>query len=151
MNLCVLIFLVPCAANVFAADNKEMHDRRQRAAPAFNDGILLVQARSSLDFIADGFRQNPTIHYFTGLENTVGAVFAIDGKSGESWLFLPTDLPTGLQPEVVPGVDAAKRLGIEHVVDWSELVGFLAQRAAWPLPLSYADDSLTVSDLPPNS
>ena len=153
MNLCVLMLLVSCASNIFAADNKEMHDRRQRAAAAFSDGILVIHARSSMEFTADGFRQDPAFYYFTGLENTVGAVFAIDGKSGESWLFLPTDPPflkSGLQPEVVPGVDAAKRLGIEHVVDWSELVGFLAQRAASPLLLYYADDSLTFSDLPPN-
>jgi Aminopeptidase P, N-terminal domain len=131
-NLCVLMFLISCAANVFAADNNEMHDRRQRAAAAFSDGILIIHARSSLDFAADGFRQDPVFYYFTGLENTVGAVLAIDGKSGESWLFLPTDPPflkLGRQPEVVPGVGAANRLGIEHVVDWSELVGFVAQRA----------------------
>jgi len=33
-----------------------------------------------------------------------------------------------LQPEVTPGPEAAKRLGIEHVEDWSELEQFLAQQ-----------------------
>src|SRR5260370_1182370 len=120
-NFCVLILLVSSATNVFAADNKEMHDRRQRAAAAFPDGILFVHAHSSFDINADGFRQDPIFYYFTGLENTVGAVFAIEGKSGESWLFLPTDPPflkSGLQPDVVPGVKAEKRLGIRHVVGW---------------------------------
>jgi hypothetical protein len=48
-------------------------------------------------------------------------LFAIDGKSGESWLFLPSKPPfakSGLQPEVAPGAEAVKQLGIEHVVDW---------------------------------
>ncbi|MCU1340925.1 MAG: Xaa-Pro aminopeptidase [Candidatus Acidoferrum typicum] len=152
-NLCVLILLLSSAANVFAADIKEMHDRRQRAAAAFPDGILFVHAHSSLDITADGFRQNPIFYYFTGLENTVGAVFAIEGKSGECWLFLPTHPPfvkSGLQPEVVPGVDAAKRLGVEHVVDWFELEGFLAQRADSPLRIYYADDPSAFDELPPN-
>jgi hypothetical protein len=35
----------------------------------------------------------------------MGAVLAIDGRSGESWLFLPSQPPSlriGLQPEVQP-------------------------------------------------
>jgi len=53
---------------------------------------------------ADGFRQDPFCYYFAGLANTVGAVLAIDGKSGESWLFLPSNPPfarLGLQPEAI--------------------------------------------------
>ena len=34
--------------------------------------------------------RTPFFYYFTGLGNTVGAVLAIDGRSGESWLFLPS-------------------------------------------------------------
>src|ERR1700688_4082838 len=99
-------------------------ERRQRAATALHDGILLLHAKSTLDFAADGFRQEPFFYYFTGLGNTVGAVLAIDGKSGESWLFLPSRPPFlkgGLQPEAQPGAEAAKVLGFEHVVDWSEM------------------------------
>src|SRR5580704_783403 len=69
-------------------------ERRQRAATALRDGILLLHAKSTLDFDADGFRQEPSFYYFTGLENTVGAVLAIDGKTGESWLFLPSRGPS---------------------------------------------------------
>jgi Xaa-Pro aminopeptidase len=151
-NLCVLLLLIS-GASLFAADNNEMHERRKRGAETFSDGILFVHARSSLDFTADGFRQDPVFYYFTGLENTVGAVFAIDGKTGESWLFLPSDPPLlkrGLQPEVVPGNDAARHLGIDHVVDWSELVDFIEKRSASPLRLYYADDSFGAYELPPN-
>src|SRR5215831_6676726 len=85
------------------AENAETRDRRQRAATAFHDGILLVHAKSQLDSTADGFRQDPYFYYFSGLQNTVGALFVIDGKSGESWLFLPSKPPLakiGLPPEV---------------------------------------------------
>ena len=134
-----------------AADSSVLRERRQRADSAFHDGILLLHASSELSITGDGFRQNPFFYYFTGLENTVGAILAIDGASGESWLFLPSSPPyakSGLQPEVQPGSEAAKRLGIEHVVDWSELNSFLASRAKAKKPLYYANDSGTFPGLP---
>lgn len=100
---------------------------------------------------ADGFRQDPFFFYFTGLENTVGAVLAIDGKSGESWLFLPSKPPflrSGLKPEAEPGTESAKRLNIEHVVDWSELESFLSSRSSQTLLLYYADDGSRFAELP---
>jgi Xaa-Pro aminopeptidase len=125
--------------------------RRQRAAAAFPDGVLLLHAQSQMSLTADGFRQAPFFFYFTGLENTVGAVLAIDGRSGESWLFLPSKPPfasSGLSPEVQPGPDAAKRLAIEHVVDWSELEGFLASRAGHAMPLYYGNEPFAFAELP---
>jgi hypothetical protein len=83
------------------------------------------------DESSDGFRQDPAFYYFTGLENTVGAILAIDGRSHESWLFLRSPTPPELSVagpagfEGSPGSDAVKRAGIEHVVDWSELANFL--------------------------
>lgn len=129
-----------------------MKDRRLRAAKVFHDGILLLHASSRMDVSADGFHQDAYFYYLTGLENTVGALFAIDGKSGESWLFLPTHPPfqrRGLQPEAVPGADSAKRLEMEHVADWAELEPFLAQRASAGIRLYYADDSSSFEQLPP--
>jgi Xaa-Pro aminopeptidase len=135
------------------SESTVVRERRQRAAAEFRDGILLLHASSELDPAADGFRQDPFFYYFTGLGNTVGAVLAIDGKSGESWLFLPSNPPflrLGLQPEVQPGPEAAKRLGIEHVVDWSELEGFLASHAGQAPPLYYGDEQSRVAELPAN-
>src|SRR5271168_5666579 len=106
----IVLIGVTCMAT---SENTVARERRQRAAAAFRDGILLLHANSELDLTADGFRQDPLFYYFTGLGNTVGAVLAIDGKSGESWLFLPSEPPflrAGLQPEVQPGPDAVKRL-----------------------------------------
>jgi Xaa-Pro aminopeptidase len=135
------------------AENTVVHERRQRAAAAFRDGILLLHASSELSLSSDGFRQDPIFYYFTGLGNTVGAMLAIDGRAGESWLFLPSKPPfaeIGLQPEVRPGPEAAKRLAMEHVVDWSELEVFLASHVSQAPPLFYGDDPSKFYELPAN-
>jgi Xaa-Pro aminopeptidase len=144
------IAVVGCFAAA-QAENPSTMGRRQRALKEFHDGVLLLHASSMLDLTSDGFRQDPFFYYFTGLENTVGALLAIDGNRGESWLFLPSNPPyqkRGLQPEVQPGVEAAKRMGLEHVVDWSELESFLATRAGTSQYLYYAEDVPKFADLP---
>src|SRR6202158_4761009 len=100
--LAVVLLGSTCMA---ASENTVLRERRQRAAAAFPDCIVVFHANSGLDLTADGFRQDPYFYYFTGLENTVAAVLAIDGKAGETWLFLPSHPPylkSGLKPEVQP-------------------------------------------------
>jgi Xaa-Pro aminopeptidase len=147
-----ILLLATTCAFVLASDTDEFKSRRRRAADSFSDGILMVHATSALDLAADGFRQDAVFYYLTGLENTVGAFLAIDGRSRESWLFLPTRPPysQSFPPEGVAGSDATKRAGIEHVVDWSELESFLAKRGGSPIPLYYVPQSLSVGELPPN-
>lgn len=149
----LLIAIVAFAFSLIAAgQNNPLRERRDRAAKAFHDGVLLLHGSSTIDSSMDGFRQDPAFYYFTGLGNTVGAILAIDGRSGESWLFLPSPSPflkLGLQPEVTPGSESEKRLAIEHVVDWSELNAFLSTRAAQNVPLYYGGDS-RFAELPPN-
>ena len=72
--LAIVLIGLTCTAT---SQNTVVHERRQRAAAAFRDGILLFHASSELDLTADGFRQEPFFYYFTGLGNTVGAVLAI--------------------------------------------------------------------------
>jgi len=86
----ILSIVLAGTTSMATSENGIARERRQRAAAAFHDGILLFHASSELNITADGFRQDPFFHYFTGLGNTVGAIFAIDGKAGESWLFLST-------------------------------------------------------------
>src|SRR5580698_9576578 len=120
-------WMVAAVALLSVAQSADFAERRQRAANEFHDGILLLHASSELNASADGFHQDPYFYYFTGLENTVGALLAIDGNSNESWLFLPSHPPflrSGLQPEVKAGADAEKNLALKHVVDWDELKGF---------------------------
>jgi Xaa-Pro aminopeptidase len=145
----VLLLLIAACAS---AQNDALAERRHRAAKVFHDGVLLLHASSAMDISADGFRQDPYFFYFTGLENTIGAVVAIDGKKGESWLFLPTNPPyqkRGLTPEIQPGGDAAKQHGFEHVVDWSELEAFLKAHSSTPEPLYYSEDFPKYAELPP--
>src|SRR5580704_8377215 len=126
-------------------------ERRQRAATALRDGILLLHAKSTLDFDADGFRQEPSFYYFTGLENTVGAVLAIDGKTGESFFFCchrEVRQRGGLALEAQPGAEAAKLLGFEHVVDWSEMEPFFSGRAAQASVLYFANAEFKSPELP---
>lgn len=149
----VLAILLGGAICATAAQPSVQPERRQRAASVFRDGILLLHASSTLDLAADGFRQDPYFYYFTGLGNTVGAVLAIDGKSGESWLFLPSNPPflkRGLQPEAQPGAVGAQQLGIAHVVDWSEMESFFSRRAAQSPVLYFADAGVEFDELPAN-
>lgn len=148
----ILLSLI-ASANARGTDTTVLRERRQRAAKQFHDGVLLVHALSRLDIAADGYRQDPYFYYLTGLENSIGAIFAIEGKSGESWLFLPSKPPfmkSGLKPPVTPGPEAARALGIDHVVDWSELQGFLAASASSPLLIYYPDDPSGFDEMPAN-
>jgi Xaa-Pro aminopeptidase len=126
-----------------------LQQRRQHAAAAFSDGTLLLHARSFADYTSDGFRQDPAFYYFTGLESTVGAILAIDGRSRQSWLFLPTRAPLGSLEGSIAS-EAVKHAGIEHVSDWSGLAGFLEKSATTPNTLYYAAVVYSVPDLPPN-
>ena len=133
-----------------AADQHEFEARRQRAASAFSDGILLVHARSAVDDETDGFRQDSAFYYFTGLENTPGAILAIDGRSRTSWLFLPTHSTYWRirPPEISPGSGSVQTSGIQHVVDWSELERFLAAASSSRTKLYYVSQR-ALAELPP--
>ncbi len=149
----LLPFLLAIASACALAQSNTLIARRQRAAAAFHDGILLLHASVNMDAWTDGFHQDPYFLYFTGLENTVGALLAVDGRKGESWLFLPTNPPylkQGLLPEIRPGTDRAKQQGFDHIVDWSELEAFLKQHSSTPQALYYVEDYPKFADLPPH-
>ncbi len=151
---CLVALILGAIANSGAADKATLQGRRHRAATTFHDGILLIHANSRIDIAADGFRQDPYFYYLTGQENAVSALLAIEGKSGESWLFLPSKPPfakLGLKAPLVPGRDAAQQSGIDHVVDWTELDSFLAARSTSSAPLYYAKDGLAdFEEMPAN-
>jgi Xaa-Pro aminopeptidase len=143
------------STHAWGSDKSATHDRLQRAAAAFSDGILLIHANSGVDFAADGFRQDPYFYYFTSLENARGAILAVVGKSGESWIFLPPPQhfpppQNSDQSNARTGPEAARELGVDHVVDWSEFKEFLEQHGSTSLPLYYVLDSPSVAALPSN-
>src|SRR5690242_7109049 len=142
-NRAALFLLAAAAQFLFGADQRELESRRRRAASVFADGILQVHARSAVDQAADGFRQDPAFYYFTGLENTSGAILAMDGPSHESWLFLPDRALYSRIP--IPGVPAdslaVKQTGIDKVVNLSELEGLLTRNEASGRRLYYIAQS----------
>lgn len=145
--------MVTTVAFLSVAQSADFAERRQRAANEFHDGILLLHASSEFNASADGFHQDPYFYYFTGLENTVGALLAIDGKSNESWLFLPSHpsfLKSGLPPEVKAGPGAERSLELQHVVDWDELKGFFASHSAEKVSLYFASGAFHFAELPGN-
>jgi len=124
--LAILAALV-AARQLCGADVKEWKERRQRAATAFSDGVLLLHANTTMGFVSDGYREEAAFYYLTGLEDAPGTILAIVGKSGESWLFVPAAESAG-GAETKPGEEAARKVGLEHVVDWKELQGFLTEQ-----------------------
>jgi len=126
-----LALLIPIsmlsALKLCGADINEWKERRERAAKVFSGGMLLLHSKTDTDFLADGYREDAAFYYLTGLENSPGAILAIVGKSAETWLFVPPSGPTRVA-EIRPGEEAARRLGMDHVVDWKELEPFLSGR-----------------------
>lgn len=108
-------------------DVKEMKERRQRAATVFSDGVLLLHSKTTTDFLSDGYREEPAFYYLAGLEDSPGTILAIVGKSGESWLFVQPAESRG-SAETTTGEDSVRKVGIDHLVDWKELQGFLTDQ-----------------------
>jgi Xaa-Pro aminopeptidase len=150
-----LALLLATTIRTPAADKAELRERRQRAAVLFHDGIVLVHGESMTGYSADGFHQNPLFFYFTGLQNTQGGILAIDGRSGESWLFLPSQplfydtRAPGISP-LPEGAQEMKETGVEHLLDWSQLKNFLAAQFKVPTKLYYRADPATIPQLPPD-
>src|SRR5271155_3394093 len=148
--LCVFLLGFFAITATKATDRAELKERRQRAAKAFPDGVLLLHSRAAIEYEADGYRENPAFFYLTGLENAQPAILAIDGKSGESWLFIAeVQMRTGGEAnwEVKPGGESAEHLGIEHVEDWTKLEKFLGDRARSGTKVYY---QRAEEELPPN-
>jgi Xaa-Pro aminopeptidase len=113
--------------------------RRERAMQGAADAILLVRSRPSpMAPNEDGFRQAPAFYYLTGLSNAVGALLVLDSTRRETWLFVPEagrlpgfgSLMHAPYAYVELGPESAARLGIEHVVSWSDFAAFLDRRLA---------------------
>ncbi len=134
------------ARQLSGADLKELKERRQRAATAFSDGVLLLHSKTTMDFLSDGYREEAAFYYLTGLEDSPGTMLAIVGKSGESWLFVPAAGSKG-GAETMPGEEAARKVDLDHVVDWKEMQGFLADQTSLGAKIYYKPE---VAMLPEN-
>lgn len=119
-----LLFMALFAAPSWSADSGACKERRQRASKAFSGGILLLHSKTTTNDPDDGYREEPAFFYLTGLENSPSAILAVDGESGDSWLFLDTKR----SGDIRAGGEAERNLDIQHVVDWRELEDFLTRR-----------------------
>jgi len=62
-----------------------------------------------------------------------GAILAVEGASGDNWLFL--DLKRS--GDIRPGAKSERKLDIQHVADWRDLGSFLARRIATGAAIYY--------------
>jgi hypothetical protein len=145
-RLLVIMAAFVAARQLCGADVKEWKERRQRAAAAFSDGVLLLHSNTTMSFLSDGYREEAAFYYLTGLEDSPGTILAIAGKSGESWLFVPPG-ESKAGAETKPGEEAARKVGLDHVVDWKEMQGFLTEQTKAGAKIYYKPE---VAMLPEN-
>ena len=119
------------------ADQEECKERRQRASKAFSDGVLLLHSKTITYDADDGYREEAAFYYLTGLENSPSVILAIEGKSGDSWLFLNTKR----LGDVRPGAEAERKLDMQRVVDWSQLDDFLTRQIATGAVIYFEPDT----------
>ena len=133
----IIVVVVCSAAQAGQTTAATFRARRDRAMVAASDALVLVRSRSSvMAENEDGFRQNPTFYYLTGLENAIGCVLVMDARRHESWLFVPSPGQLNgfgryMHPPygyVEPGPASAERLGLDHVVRWDEFAAFIDRR-----------------------
>lgn len=113
--------------------------RRDRLMQGAPDGLVLVRSRSKvMAENEDGFRQDPTFYYLTGLDNALGALLVLDSRRHESWLFVPApgQLPrigSLMHPPyayVEAGEASAAHLGLDRIITWDEFERFVDRRLA---------------------
>ncbi len=136
----LLVAIAPSVAAQSEASTLALAARRLQVLAAYPDAIVLVRSRADeMTINSSGIRQAATFAYYTGLPNALGAVLAFDGRRKEMWLFVPDPgaLPGGFAKAfrapygyVAIGSETARRTGIDHVVSWRELDGYLARRLA---------------------
>src|SRR4030095_8718605 len=130
---------IPQSPSVSTTSTATFRARRDRLMQTASDALVLIRSRSKLmEENEDGFRQNASFYYLTGLENAVGALLVLDSRRQESWLFVPSSgqLPrigSLMRPPyayVESGPSSCSRLGLDHVVVWDEFAPFIDRRLA---------------------
>jgi len=118
-----------CATVLFtdAFPPEEFASRRTRVMAQIGDGAAIVQGAAEIPAYLK-FRQNNQFFYLTGVE-VPRAIAIIDGKTKQTTLFLPprderAERAEG--PMLVPGPEAEKLTGIEHVLPREEFATALA-------------------------
>jgi Xaa-Pro aminopeptidase len=149
--LLLLLTALPCVVSA-QIEMPEYQARRRSAMEKCADGLILLHAVSGFKHWDEfGLHQDANFYYFTGLQNALGAVLAMDGTTKESWLFVPLQPKQGLvslgatergasSAYFTPGAQTEAALKIEHVVPWERLIELIdARRANNPKLVVYLD------------
>lgn len=137
----LVISLQLTAASLAAASPASAQDvpataysaRRAAALRQLQGRLLLVP--SALSYMTDdqpGFKQATDFQYLSGLSALVGAVLALDGSTGSAHLFVPAPDPTLTRWQPSPGVESARRTGVDSVHSIDSLAAWLTPRwSSW--------------------
>ena len=147
--------VAPWTAHAQSAPN-DYRMRRDALLQAAGERLVLIPSNwEPKPWPQDGYRQQPTFQYLTGLENQLGAMLLLDGQRRQSVLFVADDDPNVrfFQASVPSGDSSASALGMTSVRKLSELVAFLDGRLTADSALSIAVESpppfVSVPGLPP--
>jgi len=121
-------------------------ERFAKAYARLGKDLLIMPSRWAPTFAtASRFDQEPNFFYFTGAENALGGVLVLDGAARRAELFLPTELPRGLQlvapNQPAPGRSLATSLHVDAISEWKEFASYIdAALAASPSSTIRVDD-----------
>jgi len=107
----------------FTAD--DFAARRTKVMAQIGDGILILQGAELTEGYIK-FRQDNNFYYLTGVE-VPDAVLIIDGKSKESVLLVPDNIPNDIKTEAMikPGKAAADEYKFNQVISRSAMTNIL--------------------------
>jgi Xaa-Pro aminopeptidase len=112
-----------------AVPSREYQARRDRVTERLSDGILLVPSRFELKSEDQhGFFQNPDFYYLSGLGNALRTVLVIDGPRHRSLLFVASPPGPLARWAITPRSGRNDSLGLDGVVSWDSLPGYLGER-----------------------
>ncbi len=112
---------------------EEMIKRRENLMNKVGDGLIILFGEA-MDQPAAHFRQDNDFFYFTGIEDK-NAILVLNGKTKESFLFLPHQTA---REEIMEGPNwlkmekNAERLGLTRVMELSEFEEYLARNTRGP-------------------
>ena len=144
------LLCLPSASAQPSIDSAEYQARRRAAIQKVPDGIVLLHSVSGLKrWDESGLHQDASFFAFTGLANARGAILALDGTSGQSWLFVMphsaasnADLRGSDAVSVDPGPSAEAALKIDHVAGWDTFASFVdSRRQSNPKLVLYLDSA----------
>ena len=134
--LALLSVALPAFAQRTGYSREEFLRRRQALLEHTKDGLIVLFGEDHVPAAAPS-RQDNDFFYFCGVED-LGAILAMDARTGETNLFLPRQSP---REEMISGANllkdekAGERLGLSHLYDLGYFDEYLARNTRGALTL----------------